>query len=122
MAKWLQDPESLCEYLASIVPHLGPLWAAHLRENFGSPLPHLFMGEIAQWFAEPPEIETAIDDDRRTLCRVLDRALTDGSSEVRELVQVSFVENLPAVAGDWFYDCFGQALRADFERFAGKLH
>jgi hypothetical protein len=56
------------------------------------------------------------------MCRVLDEALKDGSTEVRELVQVSFVENLPVIAGDWFYECFGQTLRADFERFAGKVH
>ncbi len=122
MAKWLEDPEALCEYLGSTVPPLVPFWVAHLRENFGSALPHLFMGEIAEWFSEPPATALDTNDDRQTLCRVLDKALKDGSTEVRELVQVSFVENLPAVAGDWFYDCFGEALRADFERFAGKVH
>jgi hypothetical protein len=122
VAAWLENPQALCEYLVSTVPPLAPLWAAHLRENLGSVLPHLFMGEIAEWFSEPAGAAPGKNDDRKTLCRVLDEALKDGSTEVRELVQVSFVENLPAVAGDWFYDCFGQALRADFERFAGKVH
>jgi hypothetical protein len=121
MAMWLQDPEALCEYLVSLVPPLTPLWAAHLRQNFGSALPDLFMGEVAEWFSEHPGASEGTSDDRRTMCRVLDEALKDGSTEVRELVQVSFVENLPAIAGDWFYECFGEALRADFERFAGKV-
>jgi len=103
----------------SVVPPLQPLWADHLRENFGSALPHLFMGEIAEWFIVPNAGNVRVDDNRRTLCRALDRALLEGSIELREVVQVSFVENLPTTGSRWFSEWFGSALQADFERFSG---
>jgi hypothetical protein len=48
-----------------------------------------------------------LDDDRRALCTLLDKALHEGDGDVRELIQVSFIENLPLNASQWFLPCFG---------------
>jgi hypothetical protein len=116
---WLTDPRAISERIASINTSLRELWEEHVRENGGEPLPHLYMGEIAAWFAEPAERGVALDDDRRALCALLDDAVRQGDREVRELVQVSFIENLPLDASEWFLPCFGTGLGEDFKRYAG---
>jgi hypothetical protein len=115
----LTDPRALAERIASINTTLRELWEEHVRENGGEPLPHLFMGEVAAWFAEPAERGVALDDDHRALCALLDDAVRKGDSDVRELVQVSFIENLPLDASEWFLPCFGIGLQEDFTRHAG---
>jgi hypothetical protein len=107
---WLTDPQALSEQIASINSRLRELWDEHIRENDGVPLPHLYLGEIASWFVEPAERGAPLDDDRRALCTLLDKALHEGDGDVRELIQVSFIENLPLNASQWFLPCFGSAL------------
>jgi hypothetical protein len=116
---WLTDPQALSERIATINTPLRELWQEHVRENGGEPLPHLYLGEIAAWFVEPAERGAALDDDRRVLCALLEDAFRQGDSDVRELVQVSFIENLPLDASEWFCPCFGTGLKEDFKRYAG---
>lgn len=117
---WLTDPEALSERVAGIAPALQSMWNEHLRENAGEPLPHLYLGEVAGWFVEPLETGRALDASRRALCGLLEDALTRGDDGVRELVRVSFIENLDPAASEWFLPCFGRALTADFLRHAGS--
>lgn len=65
-------------------------WAKHLRENFHQVLPHLFMGELTEWF-----VSEGLTAARRRVCGILEQGLLGGSAEVQELIQVSFIENLP---------------------------
>jgi len=112
----------LSERVASINSALRDLWDAHLRENDGEPLPHLYLGEVAEWFVQPAKTGVPMDNDRRALCAVLEDALRVGASDVRELVQVSFTENLPIDVSAWLLPCFGHALTQDFERYRGRAH
>lgn len=95
-----------------MAPELRPKWAEHLRENFDHALPHLFMGEVAEWF-----VSSDLSEPRRRLCDLLEEALLGGSKEVRELVQVSFIENLPSDPPAWVSACFGPSLAADLRRY-----
>jgi hypothetical protein len=47
---------------------------------------------------------------------MLEAALAAGDSSVRELIQVSFIENLPPAPPEWISGCFGPALNADLAR------
>ncbi len=114
-ARWATDPVALAETIARISPDLQEIWVAHVTENLGSPLPHLFMGEIAEWFVGTSTNET-LSADRVELCRLLEAALAEGDSIVRELIQVSFIENLPPAPPAWITACFGPALNADLAR------
>lgn len=112
-ANWTMDPVALAETIARVSPDLREMWAVHVEENLGSPLPHLFMGEVAQWFVGP----STGSADRVALCHVLEAAMASGDSSVRELIQVSFIENLPTDTPPWITTCFGPALNADLARF-----
>ena len=108
---------------ASISPHtilpLHPLLDEHLDDNFAKLLPHVFMGDVARWFVKEGNSHNASPWVAR-LVELLDRALVAGSADVRELVQVSFVENLPTTSpGSPALTRLTPALKADYARFSG---
>jgi len=111
------DTESFCEYLASQIPSLRPL----LRENvddYGF-LSHGFTADVARWFLENADAPGS-SDDVDAFVALLEKALTDGPSDVQELVSVSFIEALPvAPDGRQALSRLSSALKADYQRWTG---
>jgi hypothetical protein len=82
-------------YTGSLVwrfPDLLEPFGEHLADNDGEVLPHVFMAVVERWaeslLAERPEELTE-------LLAELDHALDAGQEAVANLIDVSFVENLP---------------------------
>jgi hypothetical protein len=80
--------KSLIERLLAAVPELRPIYDEHVSDNDGL-LPHVFFGDVTRF-----AIGNAGTPTIANLLRVLDEALSDADDEVREVVSVSFVENL----------------------------
>lgn len=64
----------------------------HLRDNMGQVIPHVLIGEYERWaeslvVGRRPELEQ--------LLRMLEGAYESGDEGVRNLIEVSFVEQLP---------------------------
>ena len=114
-----QDADAFSKHLAYQIPPFGPLLDEHLTDNYGEILPHVFMGDVARWFLQGATTSEASDWTRR-LVELLDRALVDGSSDVRELVQASFIENLPTSRPSHpALARLSPALKADYLRYSG---
>lgn len=82
-------------FIGSLVwrfPALQSRFAEHLEDNEGEVLPHPFMAEVERW------AESLLADRRDELAELLD-ALADGiergDEAVHNLIDVSFVEQLP---------------------------
>jgi hypothetical protein len=84
--------ESFIKELARTAPDLQRILDTHIRDN-NVVLPHVLMGDIARFvIAEARYITT-----RPTiiqLLHVIEKGLTAGTEEVKELIEASFVENL----------------------------
>ena len=83
---------SFIEELLRRVPQLKAIYDEHLRDN-ETLLPHVFMGDVTRFAiaeAENPQSRTSVN----TLLDHLEDGLKTGSDEVKELIVVSFVENL----------------------------
>jgi hypothetical protein len=114
-----QDADAFSQHLADQIPPFRPLLDEHLADNDGEVLPHVFMGDVARWFLQEATTSEASDWTRR-LVELLDRALIYGSSDVRELVQASFIENLPTSRpGHPALARLSPALKADYLRYSG---
>ena len=73
-------------------PDLMPLLHDHL-EVYDELLTHVFMADVTQWAID---LESRGDSETLTeLLEYLEGKFRDGSAEEREIVGVSFVENLP---------------------------
>lgn len=81
--------ESFVRSLVADVPELEPILAEHLAD-FDELLPHVFFGELTRWAEQPSTTHTSL---RRLLDR-LDTGYADAGVDVRELITVSFLENL----------------------------
>ena len=105
----------LISALYAAVPDFGPMIDEHVA-SYGELLPHVLFGDLTRFVLAGHERGDR-DLERRSLS-FLDRALREGDEEVRNLVQVSFVENV----GTWepaqqaFVAAWPDALRADAER------
>src|SRR5260370_35319951 len=77
----------------------GPL-EEHIEANFGEVLPHVFFGDVTRYVVSlllatrssaclPPRREL------RDILSYLEEAYAAGDEELRELISVSFLENLP---------------------------
>jgi hypothetical protein len=64
----------------------------HLQDNAGEVIPHVLMGEYERW-AESLAHDRHLDLER--LFRMLEQAYESGDEDVRNLIEVSFVEQLP---------------------------
>jgi len=83
---------SFIEALLRRVPNLKPVYDEHLAAN-DTLLPHVFMGDVTRFAiveAEKPGSRGSL----ATLLGHFEDGLRTGSDEVRELIVVSFVENL----------------------------
>jgi hypothetical protein len=103
--------------LADQTPDLASLFAEHKADNNGEVLPHVFMGDVTRWV-----VSLAGDSRRKTkLRRVLDflNAEFERSDEAgRELIAVSFLENLPRPGdpGGELRNMLGAALEGELRR------
>jgi hypothetical protein len=77
----------------------GPL-EEHIRDNYGEVLPHVFFGDVTRYVVSlllaarsganlPPRREL------RDILSYLEEAYASGDEEIRGLISVSFLENLP---------------------------
>jgi hypothetical protein len=92
----------LIHQLVALAPEeLGPLYRTHLEDNFGELLPHLMMADITRWLAS---LVGRTEDDEHpapadlellhTVVAFLEEQFASGDEATRELIAVSFLENL----------------------------
>jgi len=96
-------------------PDLEPLYEAHVKE-FGKLLPHLLFGDVVRWAvaaSEAGNIETV-----RSFANRLEHDYPDLDSGSRNLIEVSFVEDLPSLGqvGAEIGQLLGPALRDEYVR------
>jgi hypothetical protein len=83
--------------IALLSPVVTGLFDVHVKDNFGEVLPHVFLGEVtrhvialvrdASKHTVRPELKTILD--------TMEDGYVTGSLETRELIEASFLENLP---------------------------
>jgi hypothetical protein len=81
------------EELIRSVPALQQIYRAHLQEN-DELLPHVFFGEVTRFVVTEARKAAAHDSSIARLLHEFEKGLEEGPEEVRELISVSFVENL----------------------------
>jgi hypothetical protein len=88
-------------------PGLEPVYREHLADNYGELLPHMLMGDFTRWFIDQCRLAAEVQGttaERATLRRVarfLDATYQTGPPYVRELLVVSFLENLHLAGRDY---------------------
>ena len=85
--------EIFCRRLVEDIPELAPILQEHLEDNFDEMLPHVFFGDVTRWVDDALASDPQSAPARELLAR-LDQAATDGDDNVKELIAVSFLENL----------------------------
>lgn len=90
---------SFVRAMVACFPGLSALLEEHVKDNLGELLPHVFFGDVARYILSlllaasggglPPRREL------RDILAYLEEAYAGGDEEVRELIAVSFLENLP---------------------------
>ena len=107
MAEGQLDSDSFVDHLLSMVPELRRVYEEHLSEN-EELLPHVFLGDVTRFVIT--EFRKGRSDrgeptlDTRVLDRILDlleRAMKSSDTRLRELVSVSFLENLDQAGRDY---------------------
>lgn len=73
---------------------LKPLLAEHVDDNFGEVLPHMFLGEVTRHLAKQAADPAAFRS-VETALQLLETEFASGTDEIKELIAVSFLENLP---------------------------
>lgn len=91
--------EAVVDRLVNGFPSIRPLLEEHLTDNFGEVLPHLFLGDVTRYLTRladavnsPGGGVASAELDR--MLAALDTEFVNGDEEVRELLVVSFLENL----------------------------
>ena len=108
--------EEVVHALRKEIPEFAPAIEEHISDNFGEALPHPLLGDLTR-FIEKAWAEGNGELVARCLSW-LERALLAGDEQTRNLVAVSFVENV----GPWgsekahFINQWPPALRAEAER------
>ncbi len=102
-------------------PSLSTLLEEHIKDNLGEMLPHVFFGEVARYILSlllaarggglPARREL------RDILSYLEEAYAAGDEELRELISVSFLENLPrpGEAGGEVREMVGPNLRRQLQ-------
>lgn len=117
--------DSATEFVEALVvdhPDLEALLDEHREDNMGEVLPHVFFGDLTRFVVahhlDPVADPTELDP----LLATLDRGMLDGDDEVKELIAVSFLENLPYPDEDGadIIDRLGPALTAELETLRGE--
>jgi hypothetical protein len=111
--------ERLARSIGERNPELGALLTEHIAANYGELLPHLYMGEVTEWLVGA--VASGRQGDVKDLLAVLEKQFENEES-VRELITVSFLENLP-VPGEpesSIRDLLGPVLRTELQRHEGR--
>ncbi len=93
----------LIERLVAKYPRLKSIFDEHVSDNFGEVLPHLFFGDLTRYvISRLLDVESGVgpkhadaEQELRALLNDLEDAYATGDEEIRELISVSFLENLP---------------------------
>jgi hypothetical protein len=91
-----------------------PTLREHLADNFGEVLPHVLLGEMSRQLVHLA-VERPDGRELEDVLRVLEEEFRAGEEEVRELLAVSFLENLPTPleSGHEIRDRLGAGLAAE---------
>lgn len=79
--------------VVAAVPDLEPVLAEHLEDNVDELLPHVFFGDVTRW-AEQQASTSPGSPALERLLGELTAGFASGDEEVRDLITVSFLENL----------------------------
>ena len=92
-------PASFVRSIVARFPNLSARLEEHIKDNLGEILPHVFFGDVTRYVLSllfavsggglPPRREL------REILDYLEEAYSGGDEERRELISVSFLENLP---------------------------
>jgi hypothetical protein len=120
LEKPMRDPVSLSYELAAKMPALRARLEQH-RADFDELLPHVFMGDVSRYAIEQYHhfARGAGDaaDALRLLFSITEVAAREGTEDVKELISVSFLENIAAELADYpaFRAFLGPVLRRELE-------
>ena len=80
--------------IAEAIPDVRSILREHLEDQYGELLPHVFMGDLTRWVLRLLASAGPRDQRLQAVLGLMERGW--GSSDaVRELIGVSFLENLP---------------------------
>jgi hypothetical protein len=85
--------KSFVEQLAGHFPELQPLLQEHLDDNFGELLPTVFFGDLTRLAVD--DYSSGRAEQVQALLDYLEESFATGGPEIRELISVGFLENLP---------------------------
>ncbi len=86
--------DSFVPLLLERVPELEGIYHQHLKDN-DELLPHVFLGDVCRFFAELYTSSKANRSISHRVIEVMDEGLRMGCEQTKELVFVSFLENIP---------------------------
>ena len=104
--------------LADQYPPLAALRDKHLQQNFGELLPYVLFGAFVHWLEASVLDESELDFVRSILAD-LDWVFESASEDVRNLISVQLLENLP-LAGEpagYIREMLGPNLRIELQRY-----
>ena len=78
--------------LVRCIDELKPIYDQHIKDN-DLLLPHVFLGDVTRYVVETA-LRNSDDKSIQDLLSLFEEALCDGPEEVKELVVVSFLEDL----------------------------
>jgi hypothetical protein len=105
--------------LVNEVPELAEVYRQHLADC-GLLLPHVFMGDVTRYVVSQVMSSSPTEPVSRIL-NLLERGLQSDDQQVKELIGVSFIENLSdeEVALHRLLPQFGEALRREVRSIHG---
>lgn len=106
------ENEAAIRELAARYPQLASLVDDYVEWCDGEMLPHLIMGEVIVWLTDHLESDHAVCV---SILAWMEAKFIEGPAEVRNLLSVSAVENIPAPGerGSQLRDMLGPSLRKE---------
>ena len=113
------DERTFVARLLEVVPELRSEYEEHIEDN-DELLPHVFMGAVTR-FAIAKTVEGRNQPALQRLLAFLEEQANSGSDSIRELIGVSFVENLTGenTALNAMLPMLGPALRKEVKTILG---
>ena len=104
--------------LADQYPPLGALRDEHLQQNFWELLPYVLFGAFVHWLEASVLDESQLDVTRSILAD-LDWVFESAPEDVRNLISVQLLENLPRASepAGYIRELLGPNLRAELQRY-----